>query len=76
MNGIQIEEEKKDEQPIINATNLALNMGGWQMPEHMVVNIPPDDRQTTPIVVEDFGGPTGEDRPTWEFTATITEAQP
>ena len=44
MNGIQVEEEKKEEQPIINATNLALNMGGWQMPEHMVVNIPPDDR--------------------------------
>ena len=73
MNGFQVEEEKKEEQPI-NA-NHALNMGGWQMPEHMVVNIPHDDR-STPIVVEDFGGPTGENRPTWEFTATITEAQP
>lgn len=41
MNGIQVEEEKKEERPI-NA-NIAVNMGGWQMPEHMVANIPPDD---------------------------------
>ena len=64
MNGIKVEEEKQEERPI--DANHAVKMGGWQMPEHMVVNIPPDDRQTPTVEeFEDFGGPTGEQRPTW-----------